>query len=101
MLLGKRTSVFFNYVTLPPPRRSTTLQSRSHSLVFGKYMELDAEGRRVKVEWVRGERGWVWEEDGRRGEYVQNALCEILKEFMKILVHFFKRYAKLPQASKA
>lgn len=61
----------------------------SHSLVFEKYMELDGEGRRVKVEWVGGEQGWIWEEVKRRGEYIQNALCEILKEFMKILVHFF------------
>lgn len=53
-------------------------------------MELDGEGRRVKVEWVGGEQGWIWEEEKRRGEYIQNALCEILKEFMKILVHFFK-----------
>lgn len=89
MLLGKRTSVFFNYVTPPPPCRSTTRQSMSHSLVFEKYMELDGEGRRVKVEWVGGEQGWIWEEEKRRGEYIQNALCEILKEFMKILVLFF------------
>lgn len=52
-------------------------------------MELDGEGRRVKVEWVGGEQWWIWEKEKRRGEYIQNVLCEILKEFMKILIHFF------------